>query len=470
MIQSSLGLSDSASAVLQKVCLFLLGLITAVCLHEFLYQCRPILVPFVLSAFIVFTVEPTVEIVYSLLAGIAPPHRWCICCCTRRRRRSCLKQGQPVRLPSPDDAERRRAWDEEDGSAEETTPFLGEDGAGRLDDDEEDEGLEHFVSGLCRFASVALVLCLMLFVSFSIVSLLVRGAMDMKENWAAYGAGLQRLQEWLNTTTDTVTKRFNLRSDPQFKQLYNYVLNKVQDTILVLVDYIVSGFSSMATSLIVVILYVLFWLLKPLPFGGKAGALVRSYIWKKTLVSLLYGASVALLFSSLGIDLAIFFGMVSFFLNYVPEVGSIISILVPIPIIILDGRLNSPLLTMGIAAMGQVLLKLALNNFLEMKLVEQDQEMSIHPVWVLLNLNYFGFVWGPIGMLISVPMLALVKSLAISETETNDELAPWFEPLLSCLEGLPGRPAAQYSKRASQRASLRRAAGLLPKEPACPAA
>jgi AI-2 transport protein TqsA len=383
-----------------------------------------------------------------------------------------MKEGHHGRLPSPDDAECPRAWDAEDGSADETTPFLGE--AGRLDDEE--EGLEHCISALCRVASVALVVGLMLLVLFSIVSLLVRGAMDMKENWAAYGAGLQRLLDWMNTMTDTVSKRLSLKSDPQFKQLYNHVLAKVQDTILVLVDYIVSGFSSMATSLIVVLLYVLFWLLKPLPFGGKASALVRSYIWKKTLVSFIYGASVALLFASLGIDLAIFFGMVSFFLNYVPEVGSIISILVPMPVIILDGRLSSPLLTMGIAALGQVLLKLAFNNFLELKLVEQDQEMSIHPVWVLLNLNYFGFVWGPIGMLISVPMLALVKSFAISETETSEELAPWFEPLLSCLEGVPGRPAL-YSKRASQRASLRRAAGLLPaeapwtpKEPACPAA
>ena len=42
---------------------------------------------------------------------------------------------------------------------------------------------------------------------------------------------------------------------------------------------------------------------------------------------------------------AIFFGIVSFFFNYVPEVGTIIAIIIPMPIILLDGRLPSPAMT-----------------------------------------------------------------------------------------------------------------------------
>ena len=42
---------------------------------------------------------------------------------------------------------------------------------------------------------------------------------------------------------------------------------------------------------------------------------------------------------------AIFFGIVSFFFNYVPEVGTIIAIMIPMPIILLDGRLPSPAMT-----------------------------------------------------------------------------------------------------------------------------
>lgn len=56
-------------------------------------------------------------------------------------------------------------------------------------------------------------------------------------------------------------------------------------------------------------------------------------------------SEVSTLFLLLNNDLAIFFGIVSFFFNYVPEVGTIIAIMVPMPVILLDGRLASPATT-----------------------------------------------------------------------------------------------------------------------------
>jgi len=85
--------------------------------------------------------------------------------------------------------------------------------------------------------------------------------------------------------------------------------------------------------------------------------------------------------------------------------------------------------------------------------VEQDREMGIHPVWVLLGLNYFGFIWGPVGMLISVPMLALLKSAALSAIEEGDMPAlSWGPLLLRCLEGR----YSQHRSRASSVGGLKR--------------
>mmetsp|Transcript_49997 Transcript_49997/g.159914 ORF Transcript_49997/g.159914 Transcript_49997/m.159914 type:complete len:498 (+) Transcript_49997:201-1694(+) len=445
---------DSVNKGLQRLGILLLLLITLACVHEVLYRLSSILVPFVFSGFVVFAVEPTVEIIYRLLAGLAPPHRWCCCCCTRRQRRHSTRkaawpqaEAEDVLRSLSDSACVPSAVpaSESDTDAEAAEPLLHRDPDSHV-----------FWEGLCRFASVSIMLSAMLLVLLSFITLLVRGALHMQESWATYRVGLQNLLRSLDAAMSAVSGKLNLSPtlSPQIKTLYNYVLSRLQDMVMVLVNTIVSSVSSGVSSFVIVFMYVLFWLLRPLPIGGKASAVVRSYIWKKAFVSLLYGTWVSLLFFALGNDLAIFFGMVSFFLNFVPEVGAIISTLVPVPVILLDGRLDSPLLTLSIATAGQLFLKFAINNVLEVKLIEQDREMSIHPVWVLLGLNYFGYVWGAIGMLISVPLLAMLKSMLLSAMDGSTVLTPdWAGNIISCLEGRPGqrrRPSSRAAVAAPQ--------------------
>jgi len=276
-----------------------------------------------------------------------------------------------------------------------------------------------------------------------VILLLCHGAVHMKDNWASYKAGLERLERWQDGIIDTASREFHMTKqvEDRLKGGYYNVLAQAQDGVWTLLNSIVSGVSEGLSSTLILMLYLLFWLLTPLPTGGKAGELVRSYIYKKTLVSFFYGLCVAILFVALGVDLAAFFGIISFFLNYVPEVGAFISMIVPIPVILLDGRLERPFLALGEALIGQLLLKFIFSNVLEVKLIERDREMSIHPVWVILGLSYFGFVWGPIGMLISVPMLSMLKTAALSASTGQDNgsmlgnLPGLAQVLLACFEG-----------------------------------
>jgi len=301
---------------------------------------------------------------------------------------------------------------------------------------------------------VTLVLSIIVLLAFSCITLLVRGASHMQHSWPNYQLGLNKLVHSLDSVTKAISKRLHIAHglDQRAMKLYNYILNKLQDAISMMVNEILSMMSSSLSTLVFVILYLLFWLLHPLPIHGNTSALVRSYIWKKTLVSFFYGGATSLLFCLLGNDLAIFFGMITFFLNFVPEVGAIISMMIPIPVILLDGRLSSPMAVICKALAGQILLKFLFSNVLEVKLIENDREMSIHPVWIMLGLNYFGFVWGPVGMLISVPMLALLKSAALSVVvEKNDITSQWAQELLCCLEGRPERMRQQKTSRAAKK-------------------
>eukprot|EP00971_Amphidinium_carterae_P065291 1294065-Amphidinium_carterae.1 len=67
----------------------------------------------------------------------------------------------------------------------------------------------------------------------------------------------------------------------------------------------------------------------------------------------------------------------------------------PVPVILLDSRLERPLLVMVTAICGQLALKFAFSNIVEVKLIESDKKLRMHPVMILLSVGIFGYLWGP---------------------------------------------------------------------------
>merc|ERR1711934_287881 len=95
--------------------------------------------------------------------------------------------------------------------------------------------------------------------------------------------------------------------------------------------------------------------------------------------------------------------------------GAFIAMVLPVPVIIFDSKLRSPFITLFIATAGQLGLKFVFANIIEVKLVEHDATMKMHPVVTLLALSFFGFIWGPTGMLLSVPLMAYMKVVVLSD-------------------------------------------------------
>eukprot|EP00928_Gymnodinium_smaydae_P010774 TRINITY_DN14060_c0_g1_i3.p1 TRINITY_DN14060_c0_g1~~TRINITY_DN14060_c0_g1_i3.p1 ORF type:complete len:529 (-),score=67.67 TRINITY_DN14060_c0_g1_i3:123-1709(-) len=436
----------STANTLQHAGLALLLILALVALHEFIVHLRSILMPFVLSAFIVLAVEPTVSSIHGYLSGRVWPHRWFICCCRRSRRR----YGDGNQSAKRDD---NSASESSVESPSEMRSSLADDDFIRnemMTSEVVSVSFTHGLDGFTRFLATLLVLAGLVLILVSFAALLARGAMHMRDNWDTYQTGVQKAIATLDSWTRSIASRVGMQDNhaatnnetvDKFRSIYTYVISKMQDYVASLLDEIVQFVYGGISTLLVVLLYVLFWLIKPLPVAGRAGALVRSYIWKKTFVSLLFGGSVAFVYYVLNIDLAILFGLIAFSLNFVPEIGAFISIVVPIPILLLDGRLKSPVWVVLVATLCQFLLKIVFSNLLEVKLIEQDREMSIHPVWVLLGLNYFGFVWGTFGMLMSVPILAMLKSACLAtvlDPAPSTVVTTWAVGMLNLLEGRVG--------------------------------
>merc|ERR1719343_824672 len=103
--------------------------------------------------------------------------------------------------------------------------------------------------------------------------------------------------------------------------------------------------------------------------------------------------------------------------------------MLPLPVILFDDRSGSPLQLMVLALVGQLSLKVVFGNIVEIKLIESQQEMRMHPVVILFFVAFFQFIWGATGMLLSVPIVAALKA-------TLHKIPPSYrDPILIFLEG-----------------------------------
>jgi predicted PurR-regulated permease PerM len=311
--------------------------------------------------------------------------------------------------------------------------------ADKTADDWEKYGIR-LLDAFCRLIAVVIVMGSAILFAMFLIYLLAGGALKIKDNWMAYQKGAAMWSAWFDTMRGKLVSRLKLSQtmDARVHMIYSSSLSRFQRTLEQLVDGIVAFATGSISFAVLVTLYAMFWLFQPLPISGHAGTLVQSYLGKKAFASFLYGSSVTILLFCLHVDLPIFFGLIAFCLHFVPEIGAFISMVVPMPLILLNGDLKHPLTCLIISGVGQLILKLIV-NLLEMKLIYADDDLSLHPVWVLLSLNYFGFLWGPVGMLISVPLLAALKSIVVSQQEEMKTKQPFLSDIagsiLACLEG-----------------------------------
>lgn len=133
---------------------------------------------------------------------------------------------------------------------------------------------------------------------------------------------------------------------------------------------------------------------------------LQSYIIIKTIISFVTALITTVILWIYGIDFAIVWGLLTFILNYIPNIGSFIATLAPITVALLEYGLGfttislSALLLINQSIMG---------NFLEPHYL--GRRMDLSPVFVLFSLIFWGWVWGIIGMFLAVPIAAAIKIL-----------------------------------------------------------
>lgn len=132
---------------------------------------------------------------------------------------------------------------------------------------------------------------------------------------------------------------------------------------------------------------------------------IQQYLVVKTAVSLTTGFLVGIALTIIGLDFPILWGLLAFFLNYIPNLGSIIAAVPPVLLAFIQLGSGHAL---GVAAVF-IAINLLLGNLAEPQLM--GRRLGLSALVVFLSLVFWGWVWGPVGMILSVPLTMIIKIL-----------------------------------------------------------
>ena len=215
--------------------------------------------------------------------------------------------------------------------------------------------------------------------------------------------------------------------------------------VLELAGDLFNGFGVVLANAFLILLTVVFILLEASTFSGKLHAIardahltrasvdaftetVRRYLAIKSLLSLGTGAAVWLWLTLLGVDYPILWGLLAFLLNYVPNIGSIIA---AVPAVLLAFVQIGPGAALWTAA-GYLAINVLFGNVLEPRFMGRGVGLS--PLVVFLSLIFWGWVLGPVGMFLSVPLTITARIALAASDETR-----WAAVLLGTgREAVPG--------------------------------
>lgn len=427
---------------------------------------REVIEPFMWALFLVIALQPLTALFEWICLGIGS------CCCCRAPpagQRHCPLQA-PSRTPELDLGAGAEAESglPADGAASAqprvASPRFGVGGGltgdmWHLPSDDEDVGslCSSCCACLSRIIAVMGALVVVVGIGFGMSMFVLDGATRLKDDFDIYERGAH--------ATVAKVKALSARL---FGGLPPAVVDQISDQALANAKAIVSDLAGelfahagkLLVEFLMLGLYSMFWLCTPMPLNSKTECIFRRYLFLKGSACLCYGLCVGLMLHTLDVALAALFGLMSFCFSFIPEVGVFFAMLLVAPVILFDSRLEAPFLTLLVATLGQLALKFVFANIIEVKLVENDATMKMHPVVTLLAVTFYGLLWGPTGMLLSVPLMTYLKVVILSDNVPSS----YRDPLLILLEGDRQAPKRHRRRRAAEAQSaeaerLRRLSG-----------
>jgi len=132
---------------------------------------------------------------------------------------------------------------------------------------------------------------------------------------------------------------------------------------------------------------------------------IRTYVLLHSLISLIAAVITTFVLLVFEVDLAFFFGVATFILGFIPNLGPAIATVLPLPMIILDPRPVVVRLIFTTIFLSST--QFTLTQFVEPRVL--GMVMNIPAVTIVVSLLFWGSVWGILGAIISVPLTVSIK-------------------------------------------------------------
>lgn len=144
---------------------------------------------------------------------------------------------------------------------------------------------------------------------------------------------------------------------------------------------------------------------------------ISAYLYIHIIVSIFTGICVGIVYFSVGLELALMFIVCTMVLNFIPNVGSIIAVLLPMPIALMQ---FGPTASFWIVLIIPACMQFVIGSIMEPKLLGGG--MDLHPVTIIGSLVFWTLVWGVPGAFLAVPMTAAVR-IILSKLEPTRAFA-----------------------------------------------
>ncbi len=172
-------------------------------------------------------------------------------------------------------------------------------------------------------------------------------------------------------------------------------------------------------------------------FHRIQNSMVR-YLWVQTVVSLIIMGLTYVTLIALGLENALFWAFLIFFLNFIPIIGAVAAIVLTTLVALV--QFPSPLHALGVGA-GVGIWMFLIGNFVQPRLTSDSLNLSA--VVMLLALSIWGAIWGLAGAFLAAPLTVMLMIVLAQFHDTR-----WIAILLSA-DGNPTPDSAHLSKSES---------------------
>jgi predicted PurR-regulated permease PerM len=332
-----------------------------------------------------------------------------------------------------------------------------------------------FILWLGRPIFIPVVIAAFLWYLINAISAYYRKAMPCKDR-KKNGVLLPAIFDWISSILSLATfggliYMFATQIRPMFTELMAR-LPDIQTKLALLADYLTGYFgisfsmdslpnitgiatsigssvTGFATTLCMVLVYILFMFIEQSTFNKKFAALfpnktqskkmsyiftsidenMKKYMFMKTFVSAITAVLSYFWLHFLGLEFAGVWAFIVFITSYIPTIGAVVACSLPILYsLITANTVNTPILV----AIGLIGLQVCFGNILEPKLT--GKTLNLSTLAILINLVFWGMMWGVAGMFFSVPLLVATFIITAQFDSTR-----WIAVLLSANGEIPDK-------------------------------